>query len=103
MLPCRAVAVLTDRQITAAATLARLLRLVLLVSMVASTFAQAFSFLALDIYGGAGGDVHRQLKHAGPLLSDGEGPTLLKVLSAYLLLLAVNGMTECFMFAVRYA
>ena len=34
-------------------------------------------------------------------MSDGDGPALLKAFSAYLLLLAVNGMTECFMFAVR--
>eukprot|EP00042_Codosiga_hollandica_P030797 m.181113 g.181113 ORF g.181113 m.181113 type:complete len:538 (+) comp53461_c0_seq4:79-1692(+) len=73
-------------KIQAAQTLSTLLRFVLLVSLMVLTFAQAYSFLALNLY-------------AGSILSDGDGPLLLRVFSFYLLLLAVNGMTECFMFA----
>ena len=69
-----------------AETLSILLKLVLLIALVILSFGYAYSYLALDIYGGS-------------LLSGGSGPTLLKCYCVYVLLLAVNGVTECFVFA----
>lgn len=66
--------------------LGAVLKLVLIVAMVILSFGYAYSYLALNIYGGR-------------LLSDGDGPTLLRWYCVYVLLLAVNGVTECFMFA----
>ncbi|CAM9195610.1 unnamed protein product [Lampetra planeri] len=63
-----------------------LLKLVLVVGLIITVFGYAYSHLALDIYGGS-------------LLSSGAGPTLLQCYSCYVLLLAVNGVTECFVFA----
>ena len=63
-----------------------LLKFVLLVALTILSFGFSYSFLALDMYGGS-------------LLSDGEGPTLLRWYCVYVLLLAVNGVTECFVFA----
>uniref|UniRef100_A0A8C9YRX7 Protein RFT1 homolog n=1 Tax=Sander lucioperca TaxID=283035 RepID=A0A8C9YRX7_SANLU len=70
----------------AAEVLECLLKLVLVVGLIISVFGYAYSHLALDIYGGS-------------LLSSGAGPTLLRCYSCYVLLLAVNGVTECFVFA----
>ncbi|KAK5912379.1 hypothetical protein CesoFtcFv8_002260 [Champsocephalus esox] len=70
----------------AAEVLECLLKLVLVVGLIISVFGYAFSHLALDLYGGS-------------LLSSGAGPTLLRFYSSYVLLLAVNGVTECFVFA----
>ena len=67
-------------------TLSILLKLVLLIALVILSFGYAYSYLALDIYGGS-------------LLSGGSGPTLLKWYCVYVLLLATNGVTECFLFA----
>ena len=67
-------------------TLAMLLKFVLLVALTILSFGYSYSFLALDIYG-------------GHLLSEGEGPSLLRWYCVYVLLLAVNGVTECFVFA----
>ena len=67
-------------------TLSILLKLVLLIALVIVSFGYAYSYLALDIYG-------------GNLLSGGTGPVLLKWYCVYVLLLAVNGVTECFVFA----
>lgn len=63
-----------------------LLKVVVLIGAVIWIFGDAYSFLFLDIY-------------AGSLLSTEPGPTLLKWFSFYVLLLAVNGTTECFVFA----
>uniref|UniRef100_A0A668ANQ4 Protein RFT1 homolog n=1 Tax=Myripristis murdjan TaxID=586833 RepID=A0A668ANQ4_9TELE len=63
-----------------------LLKLVLVIGLIITVFGYAYSHLALDIYGGS-------------LLSSGAGPTLLRYYSSYVLLLAVNGVTECFVFA----
>ena len=63
-----------------------ILKLVLLVAMVILTFGYAYSYLALDIYGGS-------------VLSEGGGATLLRWYCVYVLLLAINGVTECFVFA----
>ncbi|XP_033481769.1 man(5)GlcNAc(2)-PP-dolichol translocation protein RFT1 [Epinephelus lanceolatus] len=70
----------------AAEVLECLLKLVLVIGLIISVFGYAYSHLALDIYGGS-------------LLSVGAGPTLLRWYSCYVLLLAVNGVTECFVFA----
>ncbi|XP_056130858.1 protein RFT1 homolog [Lampris incognitus] len=70
----------------AAEVLECLLKLVLVIGLIVTVFGYAYSHLALDIYGGS-------------LLSTGTGPTLLRCYSAYVLLLAVNGVTECFVFA----
>ncbi|XP_069045729.1 man(5)GlcNAc(2)-PP-dolichol translocation protein RFT1 [Lepisosteus oculatus] len=70
----------------AADVLECLLKLVLLIGLIITVFGHAYSHLALDIYGGS-------------LLSSGTGPTLLRCYCGYVLLLAVNGVTECFTFA----
>ncbi|XP_064154766.1 protein RFT1 homolog [Anguilla rostrata] len=71
---------------TAAEVLECLLKFVLVVGLIITVFGYAYSYLALDLYGGS-------------LLSSGTGPTLLRWYSGYVLLLAVNGVTECFTFA----
>ena len=63
-----------------------LLKFVLLTALTILSFGYAYSHLALEIYGGS-------------ILSEGEGPTLLRWYCFYVLLLAVNGVTECFVFA----
>uniref|UniRef100_A0A671W2F5 Protein RFT1 homolog n=1 Tax=Sparus aurata TaxID=8175 RepID=A0A671W2F5_SPAAU len=70
----------------AAEVLECLLKLVLVIGLIITSFGYAYSHLALDIYGGS-------------LLSSGAGPNLLRCYSCYVLLLAVNGVTECFVFA----
>ncbi|XP_061583601.1 protein RFT1 homolog [Cololabis saira] len=70
----------------AAEVLECLLKLVLVIGLIITVFGYAYSHLALDIYGGS-------------LLSSGTGPSLLRCYSCYVLLLAVNGITECFVFA----
>ncbi|XP_060621875.2 man(5)GlcNAc(2)-PP-dolichol translocation protein RFT1 isoform X2 [Anolis sagrei] len=70
----------------AAAVLESLLKLVFLVGLTITVFGYAYSQLALDFYGGS-------------MLSVGSGPSLLRCYSFYVLLIAVNGVTECFTFA----
>ncbi|XP_029947288.1 protein RFT1 homolog [Salarias fasciatus] len=70
----------------AAEVLECLLKLVLVIGLIITVFGYAYSHLALDIYG-------------GNLLSSGTGPSLLQCYSCYVLLLAVNGVSECFVFA----
>ncbi|XP_048347637.1 protein RFT1 homolog [Sphaerodactylus townsendi] len=70
----------------AASVLELLLKLVLLIGLTITVFGYAYSQLALDLYGGS-------------MLSLGSGPSLLRCYSLYVLLLAVNGVTECFAFA----
>ncbi|KAF5892710.1 protein RFT1, partial [Clarias magur] len=70
----------------AANVLECLLKLVLLIGLIITAFGYSYSYLALDMYG-------------GELLSSGSGPSLLRSYSFYVLLLAVNGVTECFVFA----
>ncbi|XP_034022542.1 protein RFT1 homolog [Thalassophryne amazonica] len=70
----------------AAEVLECLLKLVVVIGLIITVFGYAYSHLALDVYGGS-------------LLSSGAGPTLLRCYSCYVLLLAVNGVTECFVFA----
>ncbi|CAI9590368.1 unnamed protein product [Staurois parvus] len=70
----------------ASAVLESLLKLVTLIGLVIIAFGYAYSQLALDIYGGS-------------MLSGGSGPVLLRCYCLYVLLLAINGVTECFTFA----
>ncbi|XP_061418992.1 protein RFT1 homolog [Lethenteron reissneri] len=69
-----------------AKVLQSLLKLVLLIGVTVLTFGFSYSYLALDLYGGS-------------LLSSSGGPVLLRWYSAYVLFLALNGITECFVFA----
>ncbi|KAM7095529.1 man(5)GlcNAc(2)-PP-dolichol translocation protein RFT1 isoform 5-T5 [Ciconia maguari] len=71
----------------AANVLELLLKLVLLIGLTITVFGYAYSQLALDIYGGS-------------MLSTGTGPDLLRCYSLYVLFLAINGVTECFTFAL---
>ncbi|NP_001412774.1 protein RFT1 homolog isoform 4 [Mus musculus] len=75
-----------DDVAVAAAVLESLLKLALLTGLTMTVFGFAYSQLALDIYGGA-------------MLSSGSGPVLMRCYCLYVLLLAINGVTECFMFA----
>ncbi|XP_038667928.1 protein RFT1 homolog [Scyliorhinus canicula] len=70
----------------AATVLEMLVKLVLLIGLTITVFGYSYSHLALDIYGGS-------------MLSSGSGPILLRCYCVYVLLLAVNGVTECFTFA----
>ncbi|XP_058516467.1 LOW QUALITY PROTEIN: protein RFT1 homolog [Ochotona princeps] len=70
----------------AAAVLESLLKLALLTGLTVTVSGFAYSQMALDIYGGS-------------MLSSGSGPVLLCCYCIYVLLLAINGVTECFTFA----
>uniref|UniRef100_A0A8C5QX97 Protein RFT1 homolog n=1 Tax=Leptobrachium leishanense TaxID=445787 RepID=A0A8C5QX97_9ANUR len=70
----------------ASEVLESLLKLVTLIGLIIVAFGYAYSQLALDIYGGS-------------MLSAGSGPVLLRFYCLYVLLLAINGVTECFTFA----
>ncbi|XP_065829148.1 man(5)GlcNAc(2)-PP-dolichol translocation protein RFT1-like [Oscarella lobularis] len=70
----------------AARTLKNLLTFATLVGMTAVVFGYSYSYLALDLYG-------------GKTLSTDPGPTLLRWYAFYVLVIAVNGLTECFYFA----
>jgi len=67
--------------------LGALLKLVSLIGFVVVAFGLPYSYLALQIYG-------------GDMLSSGSGPVLLRWFCIYVSLLAINGITECFMFAI---
>uniref|UniRef100_A0A5S6R5S4 Protein RFT1 homolog n=1 Tax=Trichuris muris TaxID=70415 RepID=A0A5S6R5S4_TRIMR len=67
-------------------TLSSLLKLVSFAGLVIVVFGQSYSYTFLKIY-------------AGKQLCSSAGPLLLKCFSLYIWLLAVNGHTECFMFA----
>ncbi|KAM9327123.1 man(5)GlcNAc(2)-PP-dolichol translocation protein RFT1 [Gastrophryne carolinensis] len=70
----------------ASEVLESLLKLVTLIGLIIIAFGYAYSQLALDIYGGS-------------MLSRGSGPILLRCYCLYVLLMAINGVTECFTFA----
>lgn len=63
-----------------------LLKLVILIGVIILFFGIPYSYLALDLYGGT-------------MLSAGSGPMLLRWYCLYVLIIAVNGTTECFVFA----
>lgn len=91
-------------------TLARLLKLVVVISLVILVFGYSYSHLALRIYGGAlltDSEGKRtppprsgQLQHCAPSHPSPPGPTLMRYFCAYIPLLALNGITECFFFAL---
>lgn len=70
----------------AALVLQQLLRGVVSLGLLAFCFGQAYSRLALLLYGGPG-------------LSEGLGPLLLRTHCLAILLLAINGTTECYALA----
>jgi len=63
-----------------------LLKGVSLLGLTILVFGYAYSYLLLDIYG-------------GDILSSGSGPMLLRVYCMYVLLIAINGVSEGFVFA----
>ncbi len=67
-----------------------LLKCLLLLGVVVVTFGYSYSHLLLHLYG-------------GQLLSGGVGPALLRTHCAYVVFLAVNGVSECYAFAVMTA
>ncbi|KAI6652177.1 Protein RFT1-like [Oopsacas minuta] len=67
--------------------LLKLFRFVVIIGLIFTTFSPAYSHLLLHLYGGR-------------MLSDSEAPFLLKCYSVYVLLLALNGISECFCFSV---
>lgn len=70
----------------AAKVLQSLLKFVVLLGCIILIFGYAYSYLLLDIY-------------AGPILSSYPGPKLLRWFCVYVLVIAINGTTECFVFA----
>lgn len=70
----------------AALVLQRLLRTVVSLGLVALCFGQAYARLVLLLYG-------------GPTLADGLAPLLLRTHTLAILLLAINGTTECYALA----
>ncbi|XP_053375538.1 protein RFT1 homolog isoform X2 [Mercenaria mercenaria] len=64
-----------------------LLKLVILIGIIILFFGIPYSYLALDLYGGT-------------MLSSGSGPMLLRWYCLYVLVISVNGTTECFVFAI---
>lgn len=75
-----------DSVTVCASTLKQLLKLMTHIGLVIFTFGQAYSSLLLHLYGGSA-------------LSGSLAPLLLRWHCAYVVLLAVNGVTECFVFA----
>lgn len=78
----------TANQALAGEVLTTLLKSMTLVGLIMAVFGQAYAALALHLYGGT-------------LLSQGDGPLLLRAYAAYVLAMALNGMTEAFVAAVR--
>ncbi|PIK44034.1 hypothetical protein BSL78_19103 [Apostichopus japonicus] len=82
----------------ASSVLKCLLKVVVLIGVIIWVFGAAYSYLLLDIYAGS-------LLSTEPVgvtnyvISLRYCPTLLKWFSFYVLLLAINGTTECFVFA----
>jgi oligosaccharide translocation protein RFT1 len=64
----------------------KLLRAMILIGIVVAVFAQSYSHMLLHLYG-------------GEKLSSGMGPGLLRCQSIFLILMAVNGVSECYSFA----
>lgn len=75
-----------ESSILAHKILSALLKTVTLIGLTILVYGYSYSFLALDIYGGSA-------------LSASSGPTLLRWYSLYVLVIAMNGVTECFVFA----
>eukprot|EP00794_Sanderia_malayensis_P003237 gene3237-3718_t len=77
----------SDKFHIAGRTLKGVLKFVSLVGYIIMVFGFSYSYLLLDIYG-------------GKLLILNEGPLLLRWYCVYVLIIAMNGITECFMFAL---
>ena len=67
--------------------LSMIIKTVLMIGVTVLVFGYSFSHLALDIYGGS-------------MLVEGGGAYLLRWYCVYVLILALNGVTECFVFAI---
>lgn len=87
-------------------TLGLMLKLVFIIGLTIVCFGYPYSRLALDLYGGsllssgAGQCVpHPQCNEPKQYMYVHAGPLLLQCYCVYVLFLAVNGITECFMFA----
>lgn len=74
----------------AATVLQHALKCIVALGLVIITFGQTYSSLLLHLYG-------------GEFLSKGEGPILLKAHCFSVLLLGVNGITECYSFSTMTA
>lgn len=74
----------------ASKVLQQVLRCISSLGLIILTFGQGYSTLLLYLYG-------------GPKLAKGQGPTLLRAHCLSVLLLAVNGVTECYAFATMTA
>lgn len=79
----------SSNQSLAGETLTTLLKSMTFVGILMGVFGQAYAALALHLYG-------------GEQLSQGEGPLLLRAYALYVLTMALNGMTEAFVAAVRW-
>ncbi|XP_070558753.1 man(5)GlcNAc(2)-PP-dolichol translocation protein RFT1-like isoform X2 [Ptychodera flava] len=75
-----------DAVALATKVLENLLKFVFLLGMTILVFGYPYAYLLLDLYGGS-------------LLSSGSGPTLLSCYCVYVLLIAINGTMEAFVFA----
>ncbi|XP_071082431.1 man(5)GlcNAc(2)-PP-dolichol translocation protein RFT1-like isoform X1 [Haliotis cracherodii] len=75
-----------DSALLCSQVLAYVLKTVTLIGLTILVFGQSYSFLALDLYGGS-------------ILSSGAGPSLLRWYCLYVLFIAINGITEGFVFA----
>ncbi|XP_013404396.1 protein RFT1 homolog [Lingula anatina] len=75
-----------DTILLASRVLESLLKLVTYIGLIVLIFGYSYSYLFLDLYG-------------GNTLSQGPGPMLLRVYCLYVLIIAINGTTECFVFA----
>ncbi|XP_013387167.1 protein RFT1 homolog [Lingula anatina] len=75
-----------DTILLASRVLESLLKLVTYIGLIVLIFGYSYSYLFLDLYG-------------GNTLSQGPGPVLLRVYCLYVLIIAINGTTECFVFA----
>ncbi|XP_063436329.1 protein RFT1 homolog [Mytilus trossulus] len=76
-----------DEAVLAYQVLKHLLRVMLVIGCIILVFGNNYAFLLLDLYGG---------EH----ISEGSGPYILKWFCVYVLILAINGIMECFHFAL---
>lgn len=76
-----------DEAYLAYQVLKHLLRAMFLIGCIILVFGNSYAYLLLDIYG-------------GKTISEGSGPLLLQWFCVYVLVLAVNGIMECFHFAL---
>merc|ERR1711962_519876 len=75
-----------DKVAVVASSLSMVLKVFSMIGLVVLVFGYSYSYLLLQLYGGS-------------MLTDNEGPVLLKTYCLYVLVIAINGITECFMLA----